>query len=114
MFLKPRWQSSHILHLAEEALNDVAHGIDVLVMGDWSLGIAFRWDHRQCAPVCDLASYFGAAIGFVRDDGQRWFRPVQKGIHDVAVMDVSAGDLQPVRATLGVYGHVNFACATAA
>jgi hypothetical protein len=29
-------------------------------------------------------------------------------------MDVSAGDLQPVRATLGVYGHVNFACATAA
>ena len=76
MFLKPCWQSSHILYLAEEALNDVAHDIDVLVMGDWSLGIAFRWDHRQCAFFGDLASYFGAAIGFVRDDGERWFRPV--------------------------------------
>jgi len=34
-------QSSHIFHPAEEALDDIAHGVEAFVVGDGISGIAF-------------------------------------------------------------------------
>lgn len=38
-FFEPGCQPSHILHLAEEPLDDISHGIEIYVMWDWLSGI---------------------------------------------------------------------------
>jgi len=39
VFFKSGCQPSHVFHLAEEPLDDIAHGIEVLVMWDWFLRV---------------------------------------------------------------------------
>jgi hypothetical protein len=42
-------EPSHILHLAEEAFDDVPHGVEVLVVGNRVPRIALGWDDRNSA-----------------------------------------------------------------
>ena len=39
VFFKPGCQPSHVLHLAEEPLDNVPHGVEVLIVPDWFPGI---------------------------------------------------------------------------
>ena len=113
-FLEPGCEPSHVFHLAEEAFDDVAHGVKARVVRDGVPCIGFGGNDGQPAFVGDIAPDLRAALGFVQDHRQRRRLPVKEDIHDLAVVNMAAGDLDPQRPAVLVYGHVNFACATAA
>lgn len=80
----------------------------------WSLRIAFRWNDRERAFIGDALSDRRAAVSLVGDNGQRRFFPVEKGVHNLAVVNVAAGDFEPQGTPFRIYGRMNFTCATAA
>ena len=59
-------------------------------MRDRVADVVFSWNNAQCAFICDMFPDFGAALSLVGNDGGRRFVPVQKGIHHMAVMDITA------------------------
>jgi len=69
--LKSSCQPSHVFHLAEKPLHDIAHGIEVRVVRDWGFGVGFRRDDGQRAFVGDLLADGFAAVGFVGHIRQR-------------------------------------------
>ncbi len=81
---------AHVLHFTEEPLDDIAHSMEVGVMRDRFAGVAFGRNKAQCALFCDLCSAFGAAISLVSDDGDRWLILVQKSVHHLAIVDITA------------------------
>ena len=114
MFFKSGREPSHILHLAEEAFNDVAHGVEVLVVWDGVSCVALGWNDGESTFFSDLAPDIGTAISFIGDDGERGLSPIHEAFDHFAVVGVTSADLKAVRAALCVYSNVNFACATAA
>ncbi len=107
-------EPAHVLHPAKEPFDDVAHRIETGVVCDGLFSVAFRWNNRERAFICNALSYRRAAVSLVGDDGERRLFPVEKGVHDLAVMNMTAGDFDPQGAAFGVYGRMNFTCATAA
>ena len=89
-FLEPGRQSPHVFHFAEEALDDISLGIEIGIVRDWRTLVAFRGDDGDCGFVGDLLPDLAAAIGFVRDDGQRRCFPVEEDIHHLAIVDLTA------------------------
>ncbi len=57
--------------------------------------IGFGGDARERPFIGDIAPNRGAAIGFVKDHRQRQRLPVKEDIHDLAVVNMAAGDLDP-------------------
>ena len=92
-FLVAGSQPAHVFHAAEEALDEVAHGVDVLVVRYLDFGIGLRRDHRERAFVGDSLADCGAAVGFVRDDCCGWNVPIEKGVKRLAIMGLCASDL---------------------
>ena len=64
-------------------------------MGDWLSRMALGWNHSHCTFIGNLLSDLVAAIGFVSNDGEGLFVPIQKGTHHLAVMQLATADLQP-------------------
>jgi len=83
-FLEPIGQASHVFHFAKEALDDISLGIEIGIVRDWRTLVVFREDYGDLLP--DLA----AAVGFVRDDGQRRCFPVEEDIHHLSIVDLTA------------------------
>ena len=77
-------------------------------------GITLCRNDAQSAFFCDLPPDRSAAIGFIGDDRERGLFPVQKGMHHLTVVNISARYSQTQGAAIGVYSSVNFACATSA
>ena len=78
-------------------------------MRDRFSGVAFGWNDAQCALIGDLPSDFGTAVSFVGDDGERRLIPVQKGVHHLAIMNISARNSEPQGTTTRIYSGMNFA-----
>jgi len=66
-----RCQSPHILHSAEETLDDVALGLERGVVGDRVFGRAPGRDDGKGALACDGLAGGPAVVGLVGDDGER-------------------------------------------
>ena len=113
VFFEAGGQSAHILHLAKEPLDDIAHGIEISIVRDRFSGVTFGRNNAQCAFFGDLCSDFTAAISLVCNDGERRLIPVQKGVHHLAIMNIAARYGEPQGAALGIYGSVNLARPTA-
>lgn len=113
-FLEAGGQSTHVLHSAEEALDDIAHGVEVLVMGGRFSGIRLGGNDRKRSFIGDLASYPVGCVSLVCDDGEWLGSPAGEGIEHLAVMELTAGNLQSERPSVFVYGRVNLTCAAAA
>ncbi len=90
-------QPPHILHPAEEPLDQVAHGIEFWVMRDRRLRVGLRRDDRDSTFIGDGLSDCGAAVGLVGDDGRGRRLPVQKRAKGPTVMGLSAGHVDPQR-----------------
>jgi len=76
--------------------------------------VALIGDNSQCAFLCNGLPDFGTAVGFVGNNGEGWFFPVKKSMHQFAVMNMAAADSQSDRSASCVYGRMNLTCATAA
>ena len=90
VFFEAGGQSAHILHLAKEPLDDIAHGIEISIVRDRFSGVTFGRNNAQCAFFGDLCSDFTAAISLVCNDGERGLIPVQKSVHHLAIMNIAA------------------------
>ena len=82
-------------------------------MRDGIAGVAFGRNNAQCAFIGDLPPDLGTAISLVGYDRERWFIPVQKGVHHLTVMDIAARYCDPQRSAMHIYCCMNFARATA-
>lgn len=114
VFLEARCEPSHVFHFAEEAFDDVAHGIKVGVVLCGIAGVTLCRNDAYSAFIGDLLPDLGAAISLIGDDRERRLLPVKKGKHHLTIVDIPARDGQAQGATLGVYSSVNFARATSA
>ena len=83
-------------------------------MGDGVPCVAFIRDNSQRAFLRNGLSDFGAAVGFIGNNRKRWLFPVQKSMHQFAIMNMTAADSQSDRAAPRVYSRVNLTCATSA
>lgn len=83
-------------------------------MRDRHLGVRLRWDHGHGALIGDGLADRGAAIGLVRDDGDRCFLPISERIKCLAIMGLRAGDVDPQWPAFSVYSGMNLTAATAA
>ncbi len=87
-------------------------------MGDRIASIALGWHDAKRSFVCDLLSDLIAAIGFVGNDGEWWgewwFLPVQKGVHHLAIMQLSARYGEAQRSSVRIYSGMNLGCAASA
>ncbi len=113
-FFEPCRQSAHVFHFTKEPLNDVALRVKIDIMRDRLSCIALRWNDSKRAFISDLAPDPSAAISFVGDNSDWRSVPLKKGVHDLAVVNMAAGNGEPQRAAFGVYGRMNFTCATTA
>ena len=111
--LEPRCEPSHVFHLAKEAFDDIAHGVEIGVVRGGISRIRLGGDDRQRAFIGDILSDLRAAVSFVQNHLQGRLLPVKKRIHHLAVVNMTAGDFDAQWLAVLVYGHVNFACATA-
>ncbi len=112
-FFEACCEPSHVLHGAEEALDDVAYFVETGVMGDGLSGVALRWNDRQSAVIGNETD--GArAVGLVGDDGKRRSGAFEKARQDLTVMDLAAGDDKAPGTTVFIDYGVNLACAAAA
>ena len=93
-FLKACCQPAHIFHLAKEAFDEISLGVEDFIVWDRIALVTFRGNDGEGPFIRDLLSDFLTAIGFVSNDGERWEFPVEKGIHHLAIMDLSAGYIQ--------------------
>ncbi len=107
-------EPSHVFHGAEEAFDDVTHFIERHVMGDELSGVALRGDNRQRPAIGDELADGPRAIGLVGDDGQRRSATIQKVRHDLAVMNLAAGNDKAPGTTVFINYGVNLACAATA
>ncbi len=112
-FLEPCSQPSHVFHFVEEPLDNITHGVKAGVMRDRIARIGLGGNNRQRTFIGDIAPDLRTAIGFVQDHRQRRHLPVEEDIHHLAVMNMAASDLNAQWPAIFIYGHVNFACATA-
>ena len=113
-FFESCCQPSHVLHSAEEALDDIAHGVESRVMGNRFARIAFRRNDSERAFISYVLANLSAAVGLISDNCEGWLFPVEKGAHHLTVMDMAASNFDPQRAALCIYGRMNFTCATSA
>ncbi|VAW07355.1 hypothetical protein MNBD_ALPHA05-112, partial [hydrothermal vent metagenome] len=111
-FFEPCGQPAHIFHLTEEPLDDVALCIKAGIVRDWFARIALRWNDRKRSFICYALPNFGAPVCLISNNRDRRFFPIKKSIHHLAVVNMTTRDFQPQRATFGVYGRMNFTCAT--
>ncbi len=109
-----RCQSSHILHAAEETLDDVALGVEPGVVGDRVSGCAPGRDDCEGALVCDGLADGSAVVGLVGDDGERRIGPVEECQQDLSIVDLAAGDDEAPGPAMLVYSGMNFGRAASA
>ena len=83
-------------------------------MRDGVACVTFIRDNSQGSFVCNGLPDFNTAISFVGTNGERRLFPVQKDMHQFAVMNLSATDGEPDRAAFRIYSRVNLTCATTA
>ena len=114
VFLEASWEPSHVFHFAKEALNNVAHGIEIGNVRRRITGIALCGNDAYRAFFCDLSPDYPAALGFIGDDRERWPFPVQKGMYHLIVVNIPARYCQTQGAAFFVYSSINFARATSA
>ncbi len=108
-FFEPCGQPSHVLHGAEEALDDVAHPVEVGIVRDRRFDVDLRGNDRESSFIGDGFSDRAGVIGLIGDNGQRRSWPVQQIRQYLDVMNLAAGDNKASgAATLIDYG-VNFA-----
>lgn len=79
-------EASHILHVSEEAFDNVPVSIEARIVRFRLSFVALRRDHSEGSFVGDLLSYPPAAISLVADDGERRVIPVEEVRHHLAVM----------------------------
>lgn len=113
-FFKASSEPSHVFYLSEESLDNVAHGVESGVMCDRLSRVAPGRKDRERAFICNALPDRRTAISLVRDYGQRRLIPIEKGVHDLAVVNMSAREFDAWRAAFGVCGRMNFTCTTAA
>ena len=77
-FFEPCSQSSHVLHGAEETLDDVAHSVEIGVVRDRGFDVDLRRNDRESADIGDGLSDRACVVSLVGDDRQRWSRPIQQ------------------------------------
>ncbi len=107
-FFEPCGQFSHVLHGAEEALDDVAHPVEIGVVRYRCFDVDLRRNDRERALISYGFSNRAGVIGPVGDDRQGRFRPVQQVRQNLAVMDLAAGDNKTPRAAMLIDYGVNF------
>ncbi len=88
--------------------------VKIGVMRDRLSCIALRRNDCKSTFIGYVLPNFCAAIGLVGDDRERRLSPIEKGVHNLAVVNMAAGNGEPQRAAFGVYGRMNLTCATAA
>jgi len=76
--------------------------------------IAFRGDNGKGTFVSNVLPDLGATIGFIGDESQRWAFPIEKSMHQLAIMNMAATDSEPDRSAFLVYSRMNLTCATPA
>ena len=113
-FFEAGCEPSHVLHGAEETLDDVAHFIETDVMGDRLSGVALRGNDRQGAIIGDQLANGARAVSLVGDDGKRGFGILEKVGHDLTVMDLAAGDDKAPGAAVFIDDRMNLGCAATA
>ncbi len=112
-FFEPCGQSSHVLHGAEESLDDVAHSVEVDVVRYRRFGVDLRRNDRESALIRYRFSNRAGVIGLIGNDRQRRPRPVQQVRQNLAVMNLAAGDNKTPGAAILIDYGVNFARAAA-
>ena len=113
-FFEARCEASHVLHGAEEALDDVAHSVETGIVRDRLSGVAFVGNDRQGPTIGNELTDGPRAISLVGDDGKRRSGAFEKVRQDLTVMDLAAGDDKAPGTTVFVDYGVNLACAAAA
>ena len=108
-FFEPCGQSAHVLHGAEESLDDVAHSIEVDVVRYRRFSADLRRNDRESALISYRFSNRAGVIGLIGDDRQRRSRPVQQVRQNLAVMNLTAGDDKTPGAAMLIDYGVNFA-----
>ena len=108
-FFEPCGQSSHVLHGAEEALDDVAHPVEIGVVRYRRFGVDLRRNDRERALISYGFSNRAGVIGLIGDDCQRRSRAVQQVRQNLAVMNLAAGDDKTPGAAMLIDYGVNFA-----
>lgn len=84
------------------------------IVGQGLSGIGLGGNDGQGRFIGNLLADFGAAIGFVGNDGQRLLLPIQKRVHHLAVVQLATADFEAQGPAFFVYGDVNLACAATA
>jgi hypothetical protein len=110
-FFKAGCEPSHVLHGAEETLDDVAHFVETQVMGDRLPGVALRGDDRQGPIVGNQLADRTRAVGLIGDDGKRGFGILEKVGQDLTVMDLAAGDDKAPGTAVLIDYRMNLGCA---
>ncbi len=113
-FFEARCEASHVLHGAEEALDDVAHSVETGIVRDRLSGVAFVGNDRQGPTIGNELTDGPRAISLVGDDGERCCGALEKLGHDRAIMDLAAGDDKAPGTAMFIDYSVNLTCAAAA
>jgi hypothetical protein len=103
---------SFILH--EEPFDDIAHGVEIGVVRDRPLGVAFVRDDGHRAFVGDEPPDRACVISFIGSDGEGLSGAIEKARQDRAVMNLAAGDDKASGSAMFIDYRMNFTRAAAA